>query len=88
MKEPVEFILRKFEAEAKSSEAKAREFRELGAQVKKNIELLIAKGDLKQAGIYTAQLARLMPDDVDVRRYQKITHTEPDMRELAARLPQ
>ncbi len=88
MKEPVEFLLSKFEAQAKSSEAKAREFRELGAQVKKNIELLIAKGDLKQAGIYTAQLAKLMPDDVDVRRYQKVTHTEPDMRELAARLPQ
>ncbi len=65
-----------------------RNFPTLAKQVKQNIEQLIAQGDLKQAGAYTLQLAKLIPEDEDVRRYRKLTGTEPTMAELASRLPQ
>lgn len=88
MEKPVQLLLDRFEEEQKKQEAKAKEFAELAKQVKSNIESLIARGDLTHAGQITAQLAALMPNDEDVHRFQKLTHTEPTMREIASHLPQ
>ena len=88
MEKPVQFLLDRFETERKEQEKKAEEFAQLAKQVKTNIEALISRGEMIKAGQITAQLAALMPNDEDVRRYQKLTHTEPTMREIASRLPQ
>ena len=88
MKDCVGFLLKDFEDRQKKSDAQAREFAALAAQAKRNIEQLIAQGDLKQAGVYTLQLAKLIPEDDDLRRYRRLTHTEPTMGELVTRLPQ
>lgn len=88
MEKPVQLLLGRFEEDQKKQEAKAKEFAELARQVKSNIESLIARGDLTHAGQITAQLAALMPNDEDVHRFQKLTHTEPTMREIASQLPQ
>lgn len=88
MEKPVKIILANFEAEKNMQEAKAEEFQKLAKQVKQKIEDLILQGDMRQAGQITLQLAKLMPDDMDVQKYQKLTNTEPTMPELASRLPQ
>ncbi len=88
MKDCVGFLLKNFEEEQKKSDAKAEEFSALAKQVKRDIERLIAQGDLKQAGDYTLQLAKLIPEDDDMRRYRRLTRTEPTMAELTSRLPQ
>lgn len=88
MKDGIHFLLTRFEEEQKTRDLKAQEFAALAKQVKRNIEQLIEQGDLEQAGTYTIQLAKLIPEDDDIRRYRKLTHTEPTMNELAANLPQ
>ncbi len=88
MKDCVKFLLKEFKEEQKKRDEKKEEFSVLAKQVKRNIEQLIAQGDLKQAGAYTLQLAKLIPEDDDVRRYRKLTGTEPTMAELAPHLPQ
>ncbi len=88
MKEPVRFLLERFEKEQDERDKKAGEFNILAGQVKRKIETLLRTGNLEQAGQVTAQLAKLMPEDQDVLRFQKLTHTEPTMKELASRLPQ
>lgn len=88
LKDCIDFLLKDVEEEQKKRDAKAEEFSTLAKQVKRNIEQLIAQGDLKQAGAYTVQLAKLIPDDEDVQRYRKLTGTEPTMAELASHLPQ
>jgi hypothetical protein len=88
MKDAIHFLLTRFEEEQKMRDLKAQEFAALANQVKRNIEQLIEQGDLEQAGAYTLQLAKLIPEDDDIRRYRKLTHTEPTMNELAANLPQ
>jgi glycosyltransferase involved in cell wall biosynthesis len=88
MKDGIHFLLTRFEEEQRTRDLKAQEFAALAKQVKHNIEQLIAQGDLEQAGTYTLQLAKLIPEDDDIRRYRKLTHTEPTMNELAANLPQ
>jgi hypothetical protein len=49
---------------------------------------MIEQGKLKEAGQATAQLAALLPNDPDVVKFRTLTHTEPDMKEVAAHLPQ
>ena len=88
MKDCVGFLLKNFEDKQKKSDAEAREFAALAVKVKQNIEQLIAQGNMEQAGVYTLQLAKLIPEDDDLRRYRKLTHTEPTMNELVTRLPQ
>ena len=88
MKECVDFLLKDFEEDKKKRDEQEKEFSALAKQVKQNIEQLIAQGDLEQAGAYTLQLAKLIPEDDDIRRYRKLTHTEPTMAELASHLPQ
>jgi hypothetical protein len=88
MKEPVRFLLERFEKEQDEQDKRAGEFNILAGQVKRKIETLLRTGNLEQAGQVTAQLAKLMPEDQDVLRFQKLTHTEPTMKELASRLPQ
>ncbi|WP_411676582.1 glycosyltransferase [Caproicibacter sp.] len=88
MKWQISLLLEQFEKEEKLRMEKAEEFNVLAAQVKKNIQDLISQGNLKEAGRYTVQLAALLPNDPDVVKFRTITHTEPDMNELAARLPQ
>lgn len=88
MEKPIKMMLEDFEKEKNTQEAKAKEFQKLAKQVKQKIEDLILQGDMRQAGQVTLQLAKLMPDDIDVQRYQKLTNTEPTMAELASRLPQ
>ncbi|HEX3018408.1 MAG TPA: glycosyltransferase family 2 protein [Caproicibacter sp.] len=88
MDKPISLILERFEREQNLQEAKAKEFASLAKQVKQKIESLILEGNLEQAGQVTMQLAKLMPDDKDVLRFRKLTHTEPTMAELASRFPQ
>ena len=85
---PISFLLKRLEEKQKKQDAREREFGQLAWKVKKNIEYLIAQGDLKQAGAYTLQLAKLIPEDDDVRRFRRLTHTEPTMEEIASKLPQ
>lgn len=72
MKDCAEFLLSDFEKEQKKRDADSEEFTALAKQVKRNIEQLIARGDLKQAGAYTQQLAKLIPEDEDLRRYRAL----------------
>ena len=88
MKDCVAFLLEYFDREQKENDSRAQEFSELAKQVKYNIEQLITQGDLKQAGVYTLQLAKLIPEDDDLRRYRRLTHTELTMSEIASHLPQ
>lgn len=88
MEEPITFLLKRLEEKQEKQAARAKEFEELARQAKKNIECFIAQGDLKQAGAYTLQLAKLIPEDDDLRRFRRLTHTEPTMEEIASRLPQ
>lgn len=88
MERPISLIAEHFEKEQKALDAKAREFASLARQVKEKITSLIEQGDMEQAGRLTAQISKLMPEDDDVLRFQKLTHTEPTMAELASRLPQ
>ena len=88
MQEPISFLLKRLEAKQEKQDSRAKEFEELTRQAKKNIESFIAQGDLKQAGAYTLQLAKLIPEDDDLRRFRRLTHTEPTMEEIASKLPQ
>lgn len=88
MEPQVSILLERFERNDRKERAKAEEFRSMANQVKKNIRALIAQGRLEEAGRFTMQLARLMPNDPDVVEFRSLTHTEPDLNELAARLPQ
>lgn len=89
MERQISLLLKRFEREEKQRRRKADEFRALAKQVKERIQSLIAQGDLSRAGQVTSQLAALLPDDdPDVVRFRRLTHTEPDMNELASRLPQ
>lgn len=88
MRDCVDFLLKEFKAEEETNDRRSAEFSALAKQVKRNIEQLIAQGDLKQAGEYTLQLAKLIPDDDDVRRYRRLTHTELTVSELVTQLPQ
>ncbi len=88
MERQVSILLERFERNDRQERAKAEEFRSLAGQVKKNIRALIAQGRLEEAGQFTMQLARLMPSDPDIVEFRSLTHTEPDLNELAARLPQ
>lgn len=78
MKDCVKFLLKDFEEEQKKRDANAKEFSLLAKQVKRNIEQLIAQGNLKQAGTYTLQLAKLIPEDDDLRRYRRLTGLEQE----------
>jgi glycosyltransferase involved in cell wall biosynthesis len=88
MERQITLLLKQFEREEKLRRQKADEFRVLAKQVKERIQELIEQGDLKNAGQITSQLAALMPGDPDVVKFRTLTHTEPDMNELAAHLPQ
>ena len=88
MAKPVNLLLEKAAKAIESKKAKADEFNLLAAKVKAQIESLIAGGDLKQAAGITEQLAKLMPHDADIARYRELTHTQPNMAELASGLPQ
>lgn len=88
MERQISILLERFERNDRQERAKAEEFRSMANQVKKNIRALIAQGRLEEAGRFTMQLARLMPNDPDVVEFRSLTHTEPDLNELAARLPQ
>ncbi|MVB09721.1 Glycosyl transferase family 2 [Caprobacter fermentans] len=88
MNRPISVLLDYFEQEEKLRREKAEEFNKLAKQVKERIKILISQGKLKEAGQVTAQLAALMPNDPDVVKFRTLTHTEPDMKELAAQLPQ
>lgn len=88
MEKPISLLLERFKKNQNMQDEKAREFASLARQVKQKIESLIDAGDLEQAGQVTMQLAKLMPEDEDVLRFQKLTHTEPTMKELATRFPQ
>lgn len=88
MEHQVSILLKRFERKNREEQGKAEEFRSLAGQVKKNIRALIAQGRLEEAGRFTVQLARMMPNDPDIVEFRSLTHTEPDLNELAARLPQ
>ncbi len=88
MERQISLLLTRFERESREKRAKAEEFSELAKQVKTNIRTLIAQNRMEEAGQFTTQLAALMPDDPDVIQFRTLTHTEPDMNELAAHLPQ
>lgn len=88
MEHPISALLERDEKEKELGRKKAAEFAKLARKVKERIGALIAAGNLEEAGRVTAQLAALLPDDPDVVRFRRLTHTEPDMQELASRLPQ
>jgi glycosyltransferase involved in cell wall biosynthesis len=88
MEQPISLLLKDFQKKDKVRREKAEEFNMLAKQAKAQIQNLIAQGKLKEAGQFTAQLAKLLPNDPDVIRFQTLTHTEPDMKEVAAHLPQ
>lgn len=88
MKRQITLLLERFEREEELRREKAEEFGRLAKQVKEKIRDLIAQGKLKEAGQVTLQLAALLPNDPDVVRFRTLTHTEPDMNEIASRLPQ
>lgn len=88
MKEPIELLMKSFEDESEQNRKRSEEFDGLAAKVKSQIENLIECGRIEEAGRITASLASLMPEDEDVRRYRKLTHTEPSMQELASKIPQ
>ena len=88
MKKPIEALLKKFESESKENRKRFEEFNGLAAKVKDQIENLIECGRLEEAGRVTVSLAKLMPEDADVLRFQKLTNTEPSMREIASKIPQ
>lgn len=88
MDKPIGMMLDKIQKGSSEKAAKAAEFAALAVKVKAQIESLITRGDLKQAGQITAQLAQLLPNDKDIIRYRKLTNTVPTMAELAAHLPQ
>lgn len=88
MKRQISLLLEQFEKEEKLRVEKADEFRKLAVQVKEQIRKLIALGNLEKAGQYTVQLAALLPNDPDIVKFRTLTHTEPNMNELAAHLPQ
>ena len=88
MDRAIQFLLNCFEREQRDRTAKTKEFAALAGQVKARIEALIEQGDLQQAAVYTLQLAELIPEDDDIRRYRKLTNTEPSMEEIASKLPQ
>ena len=88
MKRQITLLLEQFEREEELRRKKADEFSRLAKQVKERIRDLLAQGKVKEAGQVTMQLAALMPNDPDVIRFRTLTHTEPDMNELASRLPQ
>lgn len=88
MKRQITLLLEQFEQEEGKRKERAEEFNILAKQAKAQIQNLIAQGKLKEAGQFTAQLAKLLPNDPDVVRFQTLTHTEPDMKEVAAHLPQ
>ncbi len=88
MERQVAILLERFERKSREEQAKADEFHSLASQVKNNIRTLIRQGNLEEAGRFTLQLARLMPNDPDVTLFRSLTNTEPDMKELAASLPQ
>ena len=84
----VTLLLERFEREDELRREKAEEFNRLAGQVKENICALLEQDRLEEASRFTEQLAALMPNDPDVVRFRTLTHTEPEMNELAARLPQ
>lgn len=88
MKRQITLLLRQFEQDEEKRKERTEEFEMLAKQVKARIQNLIAQGKLKEAGQVTAQLAALLPNDPDVVRFQTLTHTEPNMKEVAAHLPQ
>lgn len=88
MEKPIALLLEQFQKDEEQKQAKALEFQELAKKVKAQISELIDAGRMEEAGKITSQLATLMPDDPDVIRFRKLTHTEPTMREIAAGLPQ
>lgn len=88
MQEPIQRLLRAFEDDFERSRQRSEEFQGLAARVKAQITNLIECGRLEEAGRITESLAKLVPDDADVRRFRERTHTEPSMREIAAQLPQ
>lgn len=88
MKRQITLLLEQFEQEEELRRKKADEFSRLAKQVKERIRELLAQGKVKEAGQVTMQLAALLPNDPDVVRFRTLTHTEPDMNELASRLPQ
>jgi glycosyltransferase involved in cell wall biosynthesis len=88
MQKPISLLLDYFEQKKAQENSNTKEFFELASQLKKQIESMIACGKLQEAGSVTVQLAALLPDDEDVKRFQRITHTEPKMQELASRIPQ
>ena len=88
MKEPINLLLNNFEEKSEQGRKRSEEFADLTGKVKNQIESLIQCGRLEEAGRITRSLAKLIPEDDDLRRYRKLTHTEPSLRELAAGLPQ
>ena len=88
MEKLIQLLLDRFQKNEEQKEAKAQEFRALAEKVKAQISELIGAGRMEEAGQITSRLAALMPNDPDVVRFRKLTHTEPTMREIASRLPQ
>ncbi|MFU0831628.1 MAG: Glycosyl transferase family 2 [Oscillospiraceae bacterium] len=88
MEQPISLMLEDFQKKDKERREKAEEFNMLAKQVKARIRAMIEQGKLKEAGQITAQLAKLLPNDPDVVRFRTLTHTEPNMKEVAAHLPQ
>jgi len=77
MEKPISLLLDRYQQQMEKGGNKVAEFTELAAQVKKKIETMLICGNLQEAGLATAQLAVLLPDDADVKRFQKLTCTEP-----------
>jgi glycosyltransferase involved in cell wall biosynthesis len=88
MEKPISLLLEQFKKNEEQKRAKALEFQALAEKVKEQISGLIGAGRMEEAGQVTSQLAALMPNDPDMMRFRKLTHTELTMREIAAILPQ
>lgn len=88
MAEPIGLLVKSFEDESKKRKEHSEEFAHLAATVKDRIEDLIRHGRLDEARRVTAGLASLIPEDDDVRRYRRLTHTETSPRGAAAEIPQ
>ncbi len=74
MKEPIETLMKYFENihETKEEQAQAQneEFDELASEVKAQIEQFLLQEQYEEAGTVLAELAEMLPNDEDVKRYQ------------------
>lgn len=93
MKEPIQVLMKTFEkaenAQQEQQKEQNKEFAELAQQVKQQIEQLLAAGNLAAAKDLTAQLAEMLPNDSDVKRYRLEAEGKiPTLNQLMQDLPQ